>query len=249
VKHIDPSASKPVFLSQDHFQAACAIEIDEKAVFRLQGYRREQDKPDQRVRELYEQTMLEALPLLKPRGIFNYQPVSDINDQTIVLENNVVLQGKNIARTLAGAAYMAVGLVTVGPELENMVNQLFNNTDLAKGLMLDSIGSVAAEATAVYLDNLISGQVHEVGWNRTPRMSPGYGSFDIKQQHNIFAMIDATRLGVTLTESCIMLPQKSISFIIGCGPDVCHFSTLSPCRVCDAVDCPVRDPHSLRCNQ
>ncbi|MBN2381281.1 hypothetical protein JXQ70_00220 [bacterium] len=227
------------------------LRIDQKAVFRLQGYRREQDVPDETVQALYRDMRQTAAPLLKPRGYLVYYPIKTIDPgrTEIVLENGRSLIGQNISRTFAGAVCLAIGLVTIGPELEQTVSALVGRTELAQGLMLDSIGSEAAEAAAIYLNELISTQLQPFNWRRTPRMSPGYGSFDITQQRQLFALLDAEQVGVSLTDSCIMQPQKSISFVVGCGPNVKHYKTFSPCRVCDAVNCPARDPDSLRCNQ
>ncbi|MFC1852245.1 vitamin B12 dependent-methionine synthase activation domain-containing protein [candidate division CSSED10-310 bacterium] len=236
-------------LPPDYYNESFSISIDQRAVFRLQGYTRPEDQPDERVLELYEHTMEIAQPLLHPRGICSFHKISEIKDSHIFLSNSPVLSGKNIARTFRGADILCVGLVTIGSELEEQVRLQFQENNLATGLMLDSIGSEAAEGVAIYLDNHIGQVVKSYGWHRTPRMSPGYGSFDIREQKHIFTMVDHQRVSVTLTPSCIMVPQKSVSFVIGCGENVRHFDNLSPCRVCDVKDCPVRDPASARCQQ
>ena len=50
----------------------------------------------------------------------------------------------------------------------------------------------------------------------TDRFSPGYGDFPFSQQRDFFDVLDITRrIGVSLTESGLMLPQKSVTALIG----------------------------------
>ena len=49
-----------------------------------------------------------------------------------------------------------------------------------------------------------------------PRFSAGYGDFSLEFQRNICDALDCQRkIGITLQESLIMLPTKSVTAIIG----------------------------------
>ena len=70
-----------------------------------------------------------------------------------------------------------------------------------------------------------------------PRFSPGYGDFSILHQKNILELLDAPRkIGLTVTESFMMTPTKSVTAIIGISDtnERCH---LSGCEVCEKTDC------------
>ena len=48
------------------------------------------------------------------------------------------------------------------------------------------------------------------------RYSPGYFDLDISEQKKIFALLDITkRIGLTLSDTCQMIPTKSVTAIIG----------------------------------
>ena len=52
------------------------------------------------------------------------------------------------------------------------------------------------------------------------RYSPGYGDFPLTQQPEVLGLISAdTRLGITLTDSMLMLPKKSVSALVGLYPE------------------------------
>ena len=52
------------------------------------------------------------------------------------------------------------------------------------------------------------------------RASPGQEGWSIWQQQMLFGLLSAEEIGVRLTESCLMLPRKSVSFVIGLGPEM-----------------------------
>jgi hypothetical protein len=68
----------------------------------------------------------------------------------------------------------------------------------------------------------------------TARYSPGYGDFPLSEQRHIFALLDVTRrIGVSLTEGGLMLPQKSVTALIGLGaPEGAR--TATSCDTCPA---------------
>lgn len=223
------------------------IHFDQQSVFRLQGFVRPEDKPDERCLALYDDMSRRALELAAPRGLFNEYKIVSMSDESISLGNGITLKGKNIAKTFRGSDSLFVGLVTIGPELEKEVSLLFDEHKYAEGLMLDCLGSDGAESVADYIDGRISEIVTARGQRRTPRMSPGYGSFLIDQQEQLFKLFDSPAIGISLSSSYIMTPRKSVSFIIGSGQNVRVFRNLSPCSICDEKDCPARNLDSSRC--
>ena len=53
------------------------------------------------------------------------------------------------------------------------------------------------------------------------RFSPGYGDFDLKYQKDILEYLDANKkIGISLTDSLMMIPTKSITAIIGIKREV-----------------------------
>lgn len=54
------------------------------------------------------------------------------------------------------------------------------------------------------------------GEDLVSRYSPGYGSFPLAAQRELLELLDAPRsVGVSLTDTLLMVPSKSVSAIIG----------------------------------
>ena len=84
-------------------------------------------------------------------------------------------------------------------------------------LLKDCDGVILMAATQNVCDNLcedLAGQFKPK--HLTDRFSPGYGDFPFSQQRDFFELLDITRrIGVSLSESGLMLPQKSVTALIG----------------------------------
>ena len=70
-----------------------------------------------------------------------------------------------------------------------------------------------------------------------PRFSPGYGDFDIHHQEEILRMLDAhKKIGLSMTESCMLTPTKSVTALIGFAEKEMDCPK-SGCEACEKKDC------------
>ena len=91
---------------------------------------------------------------------------------------------------------------------------------------------------AVALD--IRDQAHETGWNTTRLFSPGSGNVDWDVTHSgfVFEHLPGSEIDVTLGESGLLQPPKSISSVIGLGPEVRQAPDMFTCAGCPRIpDC------------
>ena len=112
------------------------------------------------------------------------------------------------------SAEVGIGLATVGPALEREADRCNDEGELLDALLLDAIGSAAAEAAADALDRVVCAAASDRGLFAGRRISPGYGAWDVRGQRALFGLLPAGDLGVNLTEGMMMVPRKSVSFAI-----------------------------------
>ncbi len=89
-----------------------------------------------------------------------------------------------------------------------------SENEMLRALILDSLGSEAAEEMAIQSDRILTEKAREMNLWPSKRFSPGYGKWDIQEQRYVFSVLPAESIGVRLTESCMMIPRKSVSFRI-----------------------------------
>lgn len=136
---------------------------------------------------------------------------------------------------------MLVGVVTIGDFLEKKVSELLSQGKYPQALALDAVGTVAVEDFSREVRKLACQEVTEQGFKTSRHFSPGYGGWVVSQQEIIFKSIPADNIGVRLTEGCMMLPQKSLSWVIGAGKEIIVNSEEdNNCKDCQSKSCNYR---------
>lgn len=121
--------------------------------------------------------------------------------------------GADIRAHLLGCDRVILLAATLGAEVEALLRRT-QVTSMADAVTLDACASAAIENVC---DNLCADIAAELApLYLTDRFSPGYGDLPLSQQGELFRVLDVTRrIGVTLTDSGLMLPQKSVTAILG----------------------------------
>jgi len=136
---------------------------------------------------------------------------------------------------------LVAAVCTIGPALEQRVTELAARGETARALVLDAIGSAAAEGAAESSNALACRMAVPAGLAPRRRRSPGYGRWDVREQRALFAFVAPGEIGVELTESCMMTPRKSVSFIVPLEAGAAGSSPARRCARCGLEDCPYRE--------
>ena len=142
----------------------------------------------------------------------------------------------------AGAEFVAFCLATLGDALEARVDELVRSGDSLRAMILDGLGSASVSEWSAALAEVIRGKAQAAGLNATRAFSPGAGSsyWPLENQRYVFENIDADRIGIRLSRTCTMSPNKSLSFIVGLGESIVHAARAFSCEGCVRTDCTYR---------
>lgn len=188
------------------------IKIEKEKVLKSLGYyRKKKSVLSPSIDALIKGEMKKAKGLISGKGIYVILPVKSKSKSKIVLKN-IALKGEAIAKAMAKAKGIALFVGTIGPALETEVNRLYQKDEYTKATILDTIGSVAADEGAEYLNSII---VEKAKKKSTPRFSPGYGDWELSIQNRLLEVTQAAKIGVTCNEAFFMIPRKSVSAVIG----------------------------------
>ncbi len=129
-------------------------------------------------------------------GVFSYDGSSNSMD---------------LRKTLTGCSKVIAFAATVGVSIDRLIMK-YSRISPAKALLLQAYGAERIEALC---DSFCRDMAEE--WGRlTPRFSPGYGDLPIEVQRDIFRVLDCPRkIGLSLNESLLMTPTKSVTAIVG----------------------------------
>jgi len=203
------------------------LNIDREEVLRYQGYNKKRVKsPNQNILRITKEEINRGYSLLKLQGIYSLiKIISFASKGKINLEDELVFRfSESIIDQLKGASYLLVGVVTIGDYLEKKVSELFSKGEYPRALALDAVGTVAVEDFSLRVRKLARQEVKKQNFKTSRHFSPGYGDWEVSQQEIIFKSIPSDNIGVRLTKGCMMLPQKSLSWVIGAGKEMIIFT-------------------------
>lgn len=199
-------------------------------VYKEMGYGK--NVPDERVVKLIDKLFCKAEELVKPK--FHFQFLSGrIENENIICGQTVFNVNTTIATLMKNSENFVLFAATAGSEYQEYHNLLSENGDYVTLFMWDAMGSCIAEATGDIMEKYIESELD--GVLHTNRFSPGYCGWHVSEQKKLFSVLPDNVCGISLSDSALMYPIKSISGIIGCGRNVntkkygCQFCELEHC--------------------
>jgi hypothetical protein len=192
-------------------------------VFKQLGYPDERSVPPA-TRKKVDAEIGEAHSLIEPKGA--YLSLDGVPEKGFEL--------------FSEAEGIILALATIGPKVEHRARKFIKTERTTQGLIDDAIGTVAVEQTADFLECKIHEDCANFGWKVSRRYAPGYCGWKIEAQKEIFSHFSDT-LGIKLTSSCLMIPEKSHSFVCLLSREG-DFSKVKVgnCKRCRQKNCPYR---------
>ncbi len=139
---------------------------------------------------------------------------ADIFDGEIIL-GGIRTESRDIQKCLSGCDKAIIFAATVGLNIDRLINK-FSRLSPSKALCFAAIGDERIEALCDGFCADMKAKYEKEGMALRPRFSPGYGDLKIDIQKEIFRMLECEkRLGLTLNDSLLMSPTKSVTAIIG----------------------------------
>ena len=171
--------------------------------------------------------------LMEPAIAYEIHKISSVGHDRVSLESGAVLHGSILPSVFLEAEEMVVVVCTIGPKLEKQVTDSFNNNEPLQGLLLDGIGNAAVDSVAQESCELIMREASCRGLQASSPLSPGGPTFPISEQWHLFELVPAEEIGVKLTSSGVMVPRKSVSMVIGMGPQMPTWTRAEACVRCN----------------
>ena len=163
------------------------------------------DPPPDVARQV-ERAMSRLLPLCTPRSVWRIFPKDRLP---------LDLPGQDIHQLLRDCDRVVLFALTLGPEAELLIHREDLRSPTA-ALVLDACASAACEQACNDLQTRLEEQLCAEGIYPTDRFSPGYGDLPLTVQAPLLELLDAQkRCGITLSDTFIMTPRKSVTAIFG----------------------------------
>ena len=204
---------------------------------RYLGYGR--NAVDEKIQELIAECFKELEQCARTKSVYRiFECIVKDEDQVRIGE--IKIESKHLARNLRGCKEALIFAVTLGTEVDLHLRRL-GISNVAKAVVFQACAAAYLEE---YIDecqkemenNLLAKQKY-----LRPRFSPGYGDTTITLQEEILRVLDAAKkIGLTRTESDMLVPSKSVTAFIGISEGKTDCRHRSGCEACEKTDCVYR---------
>ena len=131
-------------------------------------------------------------------------------DDGVVRLGDIEVKSENFAKNLSGCKAAYVMAVTLGAGVDMLLRRK-SVISAAEHFICDAVASALAEKAADTAE-----EYFVCGEGCRPRFSPGYGDLPLDIQGDVLEMCGARKLlGISLTDTLLMVPTKSVTAIIG----------------------------------
>ena len=199
------------------------IKADYAEAARYLGYKKV-SPPEKDVQTLIADCAQEMHSVLMPKSVFEIFPLelgeSGGNDNPANAESSrisfadVSFESVDLMRNLKGCSQVALFAATLGPQVDALIRR-YERLDTVKAAILQSTGAMFAEVLVGQVNDEIKKIAAASGKKCKPRYSPGYGDVPLQFQKEFFRLLPCTKIGLTLMDTLIMSPEKSVTAFVG----------------------------------
>ena len=212
------------------------IPFDRQEALRYLGYRGAQ--PDAAVSARLDACAAELQAAARPRSIFRRFALTHPSADTLRIAG-VTICSRDLSRNLRGCTGVYLMAATLGIEADRLLARA-SAVRMSDAVLYQAAAAAMIETVCDGVNDAIRREAAGEGLYCRPRFSPGYGDFSIEHQRDFARLLDTPRqIGLTVTESCLLAPTKSVTAVIGLTdtPQPCH---RSGCEACEKTDCAFR---------
>lgn len=192
------------------------------------------DRVLKKFKKLFDETKEVVYSSFTSEGLCQSFKIEEIKDNAVFLEGGEHLDGKMTARVFAKSEEAVICAVTIHGyhELEGQ------SDDFMREFFYDGWGTAFAEAAFAWLKEQVKEDLQKSGIYSTCSWSPGQHNVDIHLQRPVFRMLQPETIGITLNDTCMMYPKKSISGFFGIGTEA-DIEYIRACDFCERREtCP-----------
>ncbi len=211
------------------------MDFSEKEALRYLGFR---GKPaDADTLALLHGVSAAASACIQPKSIYKEVSLRRVTAEETEI-GGIVFHSRKLQAHLKDSDRILVFAATLGANADMLVRR-YTAENTAKAAVAQAVLAAMTESYCDEICDRIAAEEGKNGWFLRPRFSPGYADLALSAQRDLFSLLEIPkRIGVTLTDTCLMLPTKSVTAFIGlCKTPSCKTEN---CANCPDTECAYR---------
>jgi hypothetical protein len=203
-------------MKSSFFFDSMAIALPKDDIFRRLGYRKGVTRLEPQELAEMDRAIDDALSFIHLRGIARRIAIEEKRSTKTLLSTGETLKSRNLARMLRNSEEIMLMGATAGPAVMDAIRDDSLHGRMTRGVILDAVASEMVDHALDWMVAFFNQDLRRERRQLTKsRFSAGYGDFLLENQKWIYDALDLGRLGVELSESFILTPEKSVTALAG----------------------------------
>ena len=188
------------------------LSINKGEIYRYLGYTKLGDTKDEKITSMVDEILENVLAGSIPKVCYKKFPVSVSNQIDFGF---MKVESEALAYNLKDCFEVVIFAATIGIYTDRQMHKE-SILSPARACIYQAVGATVIEAVCDDFNQFINEQESLNGNLLKPRFSPGYGDVSLSVQKDICKELSCAKYaGITLTDSLLMIPEKSVTAIIG----------------------------------
>ena len=212
------------------------MDVRTKEAIRYLGYGKH--AVDEKTLQSMNESFDELTQIAERKSIFQIYDLN-VKDENMLVIGNIEICSRNLQTNLKDCEQVVLFAATLGTEVDRLLRKM-QVVDMAKAVVMQACAATLLEEYCDELQKGIAKQMQEQRKYVRPRFSPGYGDFSISHQKDFLSLLNTPKaIGVSMTESYMLTPTKSVTAVIGIS-EIQTDCGSNTCENCKKTDCTYR---------
>ena len=201
---------------QVQFFDSIKVVVPKDRIYSRLGYTQGKTEVTKEQRDNVERCIEEATALIDLKGAALRVPITTIEESQVKLFDGVVFQSKSLAEFFKGCEEVLFMAATGSSEIMEAIKKNAAGVDVTKGVIFDAVASEVVDSALGWIMDYFSYELRRENKLLTKnRFSAGYGDFALENQEVIYNALELKELGVSLTKTYMLNPEKSVTALAG----------------------------------
>lgn len=192
------------------------VSLPRARIYTRLGYAKGKTKLTPEQEDLVEKYIDQALGLIELKGSAVQIPINKISSAGLELKDGIVFESKDLAEFLKDCQEVVLMAATCGSKITEAIQKDSSGKDVTSAVVFDAVASEIVDEALTWIKTYYNSQLRRENKQLTDRrFSAGYGDFALSNQEIIFEVLNLAKLEISLSESYILVPEKTVTAVAG----------------------------------
>ena len=191
------------------FLEKISIDTPREKIYQRLGYKKRTTEISTNQQEETDRFINEASSFISLNGSLLRLAINHNDGEKIILSKNLTFKSKKLSAFLRDCQEAVLMGATAGNAIMEEIKEKTRQDDLAAAVVYDATASEMTDSALDWITSYLNQLLRREGRTLlSNRFSAGYADFNLENQKAIYEILQMGKLGVKITSSFILIPEK-----------------------------------------